>query len=125
MVKCRIAVLLPILALAVLAPVALGSGKLSGTYKTKITSPPMFKGTWKVSFKSGHVTARDDGHVVARNTYTISGSTITLAAKAGSTCKTPGKYTFTLSGKTLKFTKIADPCQPNRAAILKHTFTKV
>jgi hypothetical protein len=122
--KRRIAVILPILALAT-APMALAAGAPSGTYKTTITKPAKLKGVWKVTFKSGHVTARFKGHVAARNTYTISGSTITFPPKKGAKCTSPGMYTFMLSGKTLTFTKISDPCSKGRAAVLTHKFTKV
>jgi hypothetical protein len=125
MLKRRIAVIVPLLTIATIAPMALASGGLSGTYSTKITKPASIKGTWKVKFAAGVDTVYLNGKQEAGGTYRIAGSTITFkkpAAKSG--CHKPGKYSFTLSGKTLKFTKISDPC-PNRPEILSHTFTKV
>jgi hypothetical protein len=53
MLKRRIAVIVPLLTIAVTAPMALASGGPSGTYSTKITKPTMIKGTWKVKFAAG------------------------------------------------------------------------
>jgi hypothetical protein len=39
-------------------------------------------------------------------------------------CKTPGSYMVTISGETLTFQKISDPCNAPRAQLLSHTFTK-
>ena len=124
MFKRRIAVIVPILTLAIVVPPALASGGLSGTYSTKIAKPAMIKGTWKVRFAAGVDTVYLNGKHEAGGTYRISGSKITFKRAASGGCHKPGKYSFTLSGKTLKFTKISDPC-PNRPEILARTFTKV
>jgi hypothetical protein len=125
MFKRRIAVIVPILTLAIVVPPALASGGLSGTYSTKIAKPAMIKGTWKVRFAAGVDTVYLNGKHEAGGTYRISGSTITFKKQqAASGCHKPGKYSFTLSGRTLKFTKISDPC-PNRPEILARTFSKV
>jgi hypothetical protein len=39
-------------------------------------------------------------------------------------CKTPGTYKVTISGETLTFKKISDPCNAPRAQLLSHKFTK-
>ena len=39
-------------------------------------------------------------------------------------CKTPGSYMVTISGETLTFKKISDPCNAPRAQLLSHKFTK-
>jgi hypothetical protein len=123
MLKRRIAVI-AIGSLTIIAPAALATGRLSGTYRTTITSPQSIKGVWKVSFHSGVQQVTWDGRPASRGTYKISGSTITFRRSTAGGCHLAGKYHFALSGKTLKFTRISDNC-PNRPEILSRTFTKV
>jgi hypothetical protein len=124
MLKRWSAVIVPTLALASIAPAALATEHLSGTYTTKITRPASLKGLWAVKFAAGADTVSVNGHPLIHGNYTISGSTITLKSRGTGTCTSLGKYTFTLSGETLKFTKINDPC-PGRPEVLAHSFTKV
>jgi hypothetical protein len=123
MLKRWIAVIVAMLSLAIIAPLAFAAGGLSGSYRTKISKPASIKGVWKIKFASGHTTVSWNGKVVTHGKYTISGSTITLKPKGK--CHSPGKYNFKLSGRTLKFTKISDPCPSPRSKILSHRFTKV
>ena len=136
------------------ATLALASGSLSGTYRTTVTTPASLKGTWSFKFAHGRDSQLLNGKEVANGTYTISGSTVKFADPAipmgavspsssgssttlpagapslpsGATtptvCKTPGSYVVTISGETLTFKKISDPCNAPRAQLLSHTFTK-
>jgi hypothetical protein len=125
MVRHRIAAIVPLATIAIVAPGALAAQGLSGTYSTKITAPAMIKGTWSVNFHNGKTKISRNGQPRTAGAYTISGSTITFnkpTKKSG--CHKPGKYSFSVTGNQLKFTKISDPCFP-RNKILARTFTKV
>ena len=124
MLKRSLAIIAPGLALAFSAPLALATEGLTGTYRSQISKPATIKGTWQVTFASGHNTVTRNGHLVTHGTYTISGSTITF--KHGKKCDIAATYSFALKGTTLKFTKIKDTCTAgHRSQILAHTFTKV
>ena len=121
----------PILGVALFAPLAHASGSLSGTYRTTVTTPASLKGTWLFKFGDGRDSQFLNGKEVANGTYTISGATVKFADPAipsGTTtatvCKTPGTYKVTISSETLTFKKISDPCNAVRAALLSHKFTK-
>jgi hypothetical protein len=154
MLRRCLAVTVPILSLALITPVALASGSLSGTYHTTVTTPATLKGTWSFKFANGRDSQLLNGKEVANGTYTISGSTVKFANPAipkgaaptsssgtsttppagapslpsGTTtptaCSTPGTYKVMISGKTLTFKKISDPCNTLRAQLLSHKFTK-
>jgi hypothetical protein len=134
MFKRWIAVVVPALTLAFAATPAFastahwGTSRVpSGTYQATIKEPAGLKGVWRIEFHAGTDTDYLNGTKVASGTYTISGSTITFAQPAvpsGSpdTCRSPGKYTFRLPGRTLTFTKISDPCNSVRSELLSHRF---
>jgi hypothetical protein len=124
------------LALAIAATPAFASGHSStsrvpsGTFQATIKEPANLKGVWRIEFHSGTDTDFLNGTKIASGKYTIAGTTITFAQAAvpsGSpaTCKSPGKYTFSLPGKTLKFTKISDPCNSVRSELLSNRFTRL
>jgi hypothetical protein len=135
MFKRWIAVIVPTLVLAIAATPAFASTGHSatsrvpsGTYQTTIKEPATLKGLWRIKFHVGTDTDFLNGTKVASGKYTISGTTISFAqpaVPAGSpeTCQSSGKYTFRLSGRTLKFTKISDPCNSVRGELLSHRFT--
>ena len=122
------------LTLAIAATIAIASGAHSdtsrmpsGTYQATIKNPASLKGVWRIKFHAGTDTDFLNANKVASGTYTISGTTITFAQAAGppgapETCRSPGKYTFTLPGRTLKFSKISDPCNSVRSELLSHRF---
>jgi hypothetical protein len=137
MFKRWIAVIVPTLALAI-APTAAfastadsGTARVpSGTYRTTIKEPASLKGKWRIEFHAGTDTDSLNGTQLASGTYTISGTTISFAqpaVPAGSpeTCETPGTYTFGIHGRTLKFTKISDPCNSVRSELLSHRFIHI
>jgi hypothetical protein len=125
------------LTLAIAATIAIASGAHSdtsrmpsGTYQATIKNPASLKGVWRIKFHAGTDTDFLNANKVASGTYTISGTTITFAQAAGppgapETCRSPGKYTFRLPGKTLKFSKISDPCNSVRSELLSQRFIHV
>jgi hypothetical protein len=137
MFKRWIAVIVPTLTLSIAATPAFAStphsGTLrvpSGTYQATIKEPASLMGVWRIEFHAGTDTDFLNGEKLASGTYTISGTTISFAQAAvpsGSpvTCRSPGKYTFSLPGKTLKFTKISDPCNSIRSELLSHQFSSI
>jgi hypothetical protein len=134
MSKRWIAVIVPTLTLAIAAIPACastahsGTARVpSGTYQATIKEPASLKGVWRIEFHAGTDTDFLNGTKLASGTYTISGTTITFAqaavpSGAAATCRSPGKYTFSLPGTTLKFTKISDPCNSVRSELLSHGF---
>jgi hypothetical protein len=126
----RFALAISIVAALSLASVALAAGP-NGTYKTKITSNAVgghLKGTWTIKFKSGAYTVTDNGTVVIHGKYTVSGSTMTLVDKTGpDKCPGRGKYKFSITGSSLKFTKVSDTsaCVGRITVLTSKTLTKI
>lgn len=131
-----------VLALLATSSAALAAAGLSGTYKTTITGEPgplrAFNGTFTVSFKAGKsvttgkYTWKHNGAFVSGGNYTISASTITFKDTSGAfsmpyRCPGPGKYSFKVTGKKLKFTVISEDknCFGRQVWLTKHPFTKV
>jgi hypothetical protein len=108
-----------VLALALVAPAA-ASGGPSGTYTTTIKGSE-FAGTYKITFTPGHFTVQAPYGLKGKGTDSISGSKITLHGPGS--CTSAGTYEFKISGTTLTFRKIKDPCL--RAIILAHPMKKV
>jgi hypothetical protein len=100
------------------AAVAVASG-LSGTYKTKITSPAILAGTYRITFTPGHWSV--SGPITSHGTDRISGNRITIHGTGP--CKSPGTYTFKLGRSSVKFTKVSDPCL-RAQLITAHTWTR-
>ena len=136
MFKRWIAVIVPTLTLAITATSASASTTHctsrvpSGKYQATINEPASLKGVWTIEFHAGTDTDFLNGMKLASGTYTISGTTIKFAQAAvpsgsAKTCRTPGKYTFRLPGRTLTFTKISDPCNSVRSEILSHVYIHI
>jgi hypothetical protein len=113
---------------SMIVALALPSGALAGTlplgkYTTHVKTPARLKGTWVLDFfKSGKYTITDNGAVVVRGHFT-STSRIYLSNETGpAACPQFGAYGWKRAGKTLRFTKLMDPCA-GRAAVLGHLFT--
>jgi hypothetical protein len=132
-VKRLAAFLLCVPALAFAGASVAATSPLQGTWKTMISSPvPLLHGTWEITFAPNGaytvVKAPNTKALMVSGTSTVSGSTLTLTDKGGpASC--PGstaraRYTFKVTGKTLKLTKISEPCT-GRAVIFAGTFTKV
>jgi hypothetical protein len=115
----RVAAIALVLAVTTVA-LALASSGPSGTYTTTIKGSE-FAGTYKISFTPGHFTVQAPYGIKGKGTDSISGSKITLHGPGS--CTSPGTYEFKISGTTLTFKKIKDPCP--RSIILAHAMKKV
>lgn len=122
---------IPALALAVAASAA--TSPLHGVWQTTVKNPvPPLHGTWVISFapNGAYAVVKEPNtkSLMVGGTSTVSGNTVTLTDKEGpASC--PGssaraKYTFKITGKKLKLTKISEPCT-GRGVIFAGTFTKV
>lgn len=104
------------------ATLALASGSLSGTYQTTVKTAGTLDGSYQITFSPGHFTLHAPYNLIGHGTYSISGSKITLHGPGK--CAAAGIYEFKLSGSSLAFRKISDPC--SRAAVLTaHAMKKI
>jgi hypothetical protein len=119
----RLAVVASMIAALALPSVVLAGTLPLGKYTTKVKTPARLKGTWVLSFlKGGKYTITDNGAVVVRGHFT-STSRIYLSNETGpAACPQFGAYAWKRTGKTLRFTKLSDPCA-GRATVLGHLFT--
>jgi hypothetical protein len=120
----RLAVGVFLVAALALPSVVLASGGLPlGKYTANVKTPARLKGTWVLNFmKGGKYSITDNGAVVVRGHFT-STSRIYLSNETGpAACPQSGVYSWKRTGKTLKLTKVSDPCV-GRAAVLKLPFT--
>jgi hypothetical protein len=125
-----LAAMLLTLAAVPFALAAAGPGK----FETKLagkganTEHGWLDGTWTIDLaspSSGPVKLTWNGEQKGGGKYVISGSTITLTPKKGGSCKTTAKYTFKLSGKTLRFRTIKDTCAVRRDVLTNGHWTKI
>jgi hypothetical protein len=127
------AALLVVPALVLASGATAATSPLHGVWQTKITgSAPALDGTWVISFGPNGayavVKAPNTKALMVGGASKVSGSTVTLtdeegpASCPGSTAR--AKYRFTITGKTLKLTKISEPCT-GRGVIFAGTFTRV
>jgi hypothetical protein len=125
-------------AIALLASALYGCGGASGptgTYTTYIPGPTgrhgnLVAGKWTVTFaKNGTYTITSGPEValsVGRRSH-YRGTTFVIATANPGPCGAPhgtGTYTLKLTGATLRFVRVKDPCQL-RALILGFPYTKV
>jgi hypothetical protein len=134
MLMKRVAMLGAILLALPIASAALGKTGGPGKFQSKITGTGpktangMLDGTWTIDLKSwtsGPLNLTVNGHNKGGGTYAISGYKITFTPKQGGSCTTKGKYTFTLSGKTLTFTKLSDSCTVRFDVLTAHSWKKI
>lgn len=120
----RLAMLAAMAAALVVPSLALASGPPLARYTAKIATPSQLKGTWAFTFaKGGTYTIAQGGAVVVHGHYAALGSEITLSRETGPrACSQFGDYHWKRAGKTLKLTRVSDPCT-GRALVLGHTFT--
>jgi hypothetical protein len=120
----RFAVGVTLIAALALPSALLAAGGLPlGKYTANVKTPVALKGTWVLNFmKGGKYAITDNGAVVVRGHFT-STSKIYLSHETGpAACPQPGVYSWKRTGKTLKFTKVSDPCA-GRSTVLKLAFT--
>jgi hypothetical protein len=123
----HLAIAASVVAALALSSVALAGGTLAGKYTTTIKSPAQFKGTWVLNLtKSGTYTVADNGHLLIRGKYSATRSKVTFGHETGSgACAKSGTYSWSKTGKTLKFTRVHDsPLCSGRSGVLAHTFTQ-
>jgi hypothetical protein len=113
-----------VLGLVLAVSAALAAATLSGSYATQITKPAAIKGAWDIDFDKGVIKVTRNGQSISQGDYKIKASTINFSPNSKSTCSATGKYTFKLSGATVRFTKITDGCPHREAVLVGHTFTK-
>ncbi|HLW94792.1 MAG TPA: hypothetical protein VKS25_05390 [Solirubrobacteraceae bacterium] len=109
-----------------LCAAALAGSPLSGTFNTTIASGKV-AGAWSLTFSSPSYTVTYKGSKVAVGAYTTSGGKVTFTDKSGKlACPGKGVYSYTLSGRTLKFKLVSDKSAAcaGRRAVLAGTFTK-
>lgn len=99
-----------------------------GKYRTRIATGEL-AGTWTINFiKKGSYTIDTPYPGLTRGKNTFSGTTMTFnheRSASGKNCRdVPGKYRFTITGKTLRLTLVSDKCQPRRV-VLSHKLTKI
>jgi hypothetical protein len=119
----RLAVGASMIAALALPSIVLAANLPLGKYTTSVKAPARLKGVWVLNFaRDGKYTITDNGAVVVRGHFT-STSRIYLSNETGpAACPQFGVYAWKRAGKTLKFTKVSDPCV-GRATVLGHSFT--
>jgi len=136
-IRPRAALGLAALWLIALALAGCGSGSApKGTYTTNIPNAPkavggrLVSGPWTITFaKNGSYTltsTSDVGLGVGKGSH-VDGTNFVINPLYAGSCgpgRGTGTYKLKLSGNTLRFVQIKDPCKI-RAFILAHTFTKV
>jgi hypothetical protein len=125
--------LIPALALA-LVGIAQAKSPLYGVYQVTIKgSAAQLNGTWQISF------APNGAYVVVKapNTKTMliggssstSGATVKMTDKSGPAACTgntaTARYKWSVSGKSLKLTKVKDACAPRAVILATAPLTKV
>ncbi len=122
MKQVRRATALVLVLTAIPAALAFASSGPSGTYQTTVRTVGILNGTYKITFTPGHFTLHAPYNIVGKGTDSVSGSRMTLHGPGS--CKSAGLYEFKISGNSLTFHKISDPC--SRAAVLTaHALEKV
>jgi hypothetical protein len=126
--KKRFAIVTVLLALLVGATAGTASAaSLSGTFTTTIHGSGALAGTWSIKFSHGNYKVIDNGRTVVRGRYATSGPQLTMRDTSGvAACRPTGHYTFSRSGRKLRFKNTGDrsaACS-GRAGVLAHTFTK-
>jgi hypothetical protein len=110
------------------------STPLNGTYDAVIKSPnAALNGTWMIDFVADgtYVVAKQPKTkaVLISGSSTVSGNRVTLVDKAGplrcTGSSATGTYSWKLTGKKLKFTKVKDTCGGRPLVFASSTWTKV
>jgi hypothetical protein len=103
-----------------LAGVALAGTRIKGSYGRTISGAgAALNGRWVIAFTgNGRYTVALKGHMVGKGRISVQGDKATLV---DSVCKATqtGKYTYTLKGAVLTFTRISDPCSGRSAVLAK------
>jgi len=104
---------------------AFAATALSGTYNATIAGSGSLNGSWSLTFSGSKYTISFKGSTAVNGTLTQSGNKITFADKSGKyACSAKGIYSYTLSGRTLRFTRVSDSKCAGRRTVFAATYTK-
>jgi hypothetical protein len=126
-----LAILLPALALV---GVAQAKSPLYGVYQVTIKgSAAQLNGTWLISFapNGAYAVVKEPNTTTALigGSSSTSGGTVTMTDKAGPAACTgktaTARYRWSLSGRTLRLTKVKDACAGRSVILGTSSFTKV
>ncbi|MCI0416077.1 hypothetical protein L0222_25160 [bacterium] len=107
----------------------------AGTYTTTISPadvPPEMAaaaGSWELILgEEGQFTSTQNGEVVVRGTYAVSGDQMAFSDAEGKMAcakeQASGSYKPALDGGTLSFTLVDDQCAGRRIVLTSHALTK-
>ena len=116
----RIAILALVVS-AIPSSLALASSGPSGTYVTTVNTAGNLNGKYQITFSPGHFVLRAPYGITGHGTDAVSGRRITLHGPG--TCKPAGVYEFRMSGSSLSFRKISDPC-PRAKVLTAHALKR-
>ena len=121
-------------ALCVAAVASAKPSPLTGVYQTEIKSNnPQLIGTWQISFTGAgkYVVSKapETKVLLIGGNSSVSGNSLTIVDKTGpiacSGAQATGKYTWSFSGKTLKFTKVKDTCDGRPEVLTTSPWSKI
>jgi hypothetical protein len=103
-----------------LAPAALAGTTIKGSYgRTVSGAGAQLNGRWVIAFMgNGRYSVALKGHIIGKGRISVQGGKATLLDSACKATQT-GKYTYTLKGAVLTFTRISDPCSGRSAVLAK------
>jgi hypothetical protein len=127
-----LAALVALVACFAVASAQAASSPIAGVYQLKITNPRL-SGTWQISFSPTGAYAVSKAPktktVLIGGTSTTSGHKLVMVDKSGpGSCQgaaAKGTYTWSLSGKSLKLSKVKDTCSGRPDVLTGGTWTKV
>ncbi len=97
---------------------------LPGTYATTITGakPALLNGSWLVQLRAdGSYAIEHGGAVVVRGRGAVTGPRITFGHEIGPlACPGPATYRWSLHGRTLTLTPLAESCAGRRLVLASH-----
>ena len=112
-----------------LAAAALGGAPLAGTWSTTIAGAPsaQFDGVWKLRISGTGAYVISKGRLrLVTGTATFRGATVTFHDRGGpASCigaQAVGTYRWALSGRSVRFTAVKEPCA-GRRLVLARRFT--
>jgi hypothetical protein len=104
---------------------------LNGVFETKIAGKTgVLNGTWLISFAPNGTYAvvkePNTSTLLIGGSSAVSGSKVSMVDKAGPlACKSLGTYSWSLSRKTLRLTRVKDTCAGRVAVLSSTAYTKV
>ncbi len=83
-------------------------------------------GTWAIAFHQGnHLVVTHNGREVVQGAYQVNGNQITFGEDTGPyACRTPGTYTWQMSGNQVTFTRVQDTCEGRVLALTSRPLSR-